>query len=123
MAIVHTLVGFKNAYLQKAIKLETVSTLSTETGDVFKIGQVVTLTAASGTTPAYLSKDTTPAVGDYIIAQSDDTIGYGHVLVEDKNYKPQGYVAVTEATAMDASSVTKSVVVYKITDLDDLVTI
>ena len=75
MAIVHTLVGFKNAYLQKAIKLETVSTLSTETGDVFKIGQVVTLTAASGTTPAYLSKDTTPAVGDYIIAQSDDTIG------------------------------------------------
>lgn len=123
MAVVHTLRGFKNAYLQKAIKLDAVSTLSTETGDVFKIGQVVNLTAASGTTPAYLSKDATPAVGDYIIAQGDDTVGYGHVSVEDKNYKPKGYVAVTEATAMDADSVTKSVVVYKITDIDDLVTI
>lgn len=123
MSVVHTLRGFKNAYLQKAFKLDDVAVLSTEAGDIFKIGQVVNLTAASGTTPAYLSKDTSPAVGDYIIAQSDDTVGDGHVLVEEKNYKPTGYVAVTEATAMDADSVTKSVVVYKITDLDDLVTI
>lgn len=123
MSVVHTLRGFKTAYLQKAIKLDDVAVLSTEAGDIFKIGQVVNLTAASGTTPAYLSKDTTPAVGDYIIAQGDDTVGDGHVLVEEKNYKPKGYVAVTEATAMDANSVTKSVVVYKITDIDDLVTI
>lgn len=123
MAIVHTLRGFKTAYLQKAIKFDDVATLSTETGDVFKIGQVVNITAKSGTTPAYLSKDASPAVGDYIIAQGDDTVGYGHVPVEDKNYKPKDYVAVTEDTAMDAYSITKSVVVYKIVDLNDLVTL
>ena len=121
MSIVHTLREFKNAYLQKAIKLDDVAVLSTEANDVFKIGQVVNITAAAAGVPAYLSKDTTPVVGDYIIAQSDDTIGYGHVSVEDKDYKPKGYVAVTEATAADAASITKSVVVYKITDLDDLI--
>lgn len=123
MAITHTLRGFKTAYLQRAMKLDNVAVFSTETNDVFKIGQVVSLTAASGTTPAYISKDTAPAVGDYIIAQSDDTVGYGHVLTEDKNYKPKDYVAVTESTAMDASSVTKDVVVYEITDLNDIVTL
>lgn len=121
MAVVHTLRGFKTAYLQKAVKLNDVAVFSTESKDVFKIGQVVNLTAASGTTPAYISKDASPAVGDYIIAQSDDTVGYGHVPTEEKNYKPKDYVAVTEATAMDASSITKDVVVYKITDLDDIV--
>lgn len=123
MAVIHTLRGFKTAYLQRTIKLDNVAVFSVEAGDVFKVGQTVNLTAASGTTPAYLSKDASPAVGDYIIAQSDDTIGYGHVLTEEKNYKPTGYVAVTEATAMDADSVTKSVVVYKITSLDDIVTV
>lgn len=123
MAIVHTLRGFKTAYLQKAIKFDNVATLSTESGDVFKVGQVVNYTAKSGTTPAYFAKDASPAVGDYIIAQSDDTVGYGHVPVEDKNYKPKDYVAVTEPTAMDSASITKSVVVYKIVDLDDLVTL
>ena len=27
------------------------------------------------------------AVGDYIIAQSDQTMGYGHVPVEDRDYR------------------------------------
>lgn len=121
MAITHTLRGFKNAERQKAIKLDDVATISTEAKDVFKIGQVVNLTAAASTVPAYLSKDATPAAGDYIIAQSDDTVGYGHIAVENKEYKPKGYVAVTEDTAMDASSITKSVVVYKIIDIDDIV--
>jgi hypothetical protein len=121
MAIVHTLYGFKTAYLQRTLRLDNVAVLSTETGDFFKVGQVVNLTAKNGTTPAYISKDATPAVGDYIIAQADETIGDGHVPVEDKDYKPKGYVAVTEATAVDANSVTKSVVVYKITDIDDIV--
>lgn len=121
MAIVHTLYGFKTAYLQRTLRLDNVAVLSTETGDVFKVGQVVNLTAKNGTTPAYISKDASPAVGDYIIAQADETIGGGHVPVEDKDYKPKGYVAVTEATAVDANSVTKSVVVYKITDINDIV--
>jgi hypothetical protein len=122
MAVTHTLREFKNAYLQKAIRLDDVAVFSTESGDIFKIGQVVNFTAKNGTTPAYIQKDASPAVGDYIIAQGDDTaLPYGHVPVEDKNYKPKDYVAVTEDTAMDAYSITKSVVVYKITDLDDLI--
>lgn len=124
MAITHTLYGFKTGYLQKAVRLEDVATLSTEVGDTFKIGQLCNLTAANGTTPAYLSKDTAPAVGDYIIAQGADTVGYGHVLVEEKNYKPKGYIAVTEDTAMDASSITVPIViVYQVTDVNDVVKI
>jgi len=122
MAVTHTLREFKTAYLQKAIRLDDVAVFSTEPGDIFKIGQVVNFIPKNGTTPAYIQKDASPAVGDYIIAQGDDTaLPYGHVPVEDKNYKPKDYVAVTEDTAMSAHSITKSVVVYKITDLDDLI--
>lgn len=123
MAVTHTLRGFKTAYLQKAIRLDNVAVAGADAADFFKIGQVVNLTAAASTVPAYIQKDASPAVGDYIIAQSDDSHGYGHVDVENKNYKPSGIVAQTEAvyTDVDAASVLKSVIVYKITDLDDLV--
>lgn len=122
MAVTHTLRGFKTAYLQKEEVMD-VAVFSTETNDYFKVGQVVNLTAASGTTPAYISKDATPAVGDYIVAQSDMTMEYGHVPVENRDYRYEAKVAVTEATAMDATSVYKKVALFKITNLNDIVSL
>lgn len=106
--------GFKTGYGQHAIMLSdiTVARAASNTGYTsvgIDIGQVMTL---SGTT--LTEKTTGIAIGDYIIAQSDETIGYGHVPVENRDYKYVG-------TVMPGAN--KNVVVYQVKDVADMVSI
>lgn len=122
MAVVHTRFGFKTAYLQKEEVLD-VAVFSTETGDVFKVGQLCQVTAAASGVPAYLSKKTSPAVGYVLIAQSDETMEYGHIPVENRDYRYLPNVAVTESTEMASTSATKKVAVYRVTNVADLISL
>lgn len=106
--------GFRTGYNQRSIMLSgvTVARASADTGynnTGIEIGQVMTL---SGTT--LTEKTSGVAIGDYIIAQSDETVGYGHIPVENRDYKYVGTVA---------PGTDKNVVVYQITDVADMVQI
>lgn len=102
---------FKTAYLQREIPLR----IPVAAGGL-KVGEVCydnsgVLTARHDD----VSSDAVAAValGDYIVAQSDMTVGYGHVPVEDKDYRYSDLVAASPLSA-------KHVAVYKIVNLDDI---
>lgn len=92
---------FKTAYLQREIPVQ--ATVSEE----LVVGALCTF---NGTAIAGAS---TAAVGNYIVAQSDMTMGEGHVPVErrDHNYSPK----------VAASTTPKSVALFLITDASDVV--
>lgn len=56
----------------------------------------------------------TAAVGNYIIAQSDMTMEYGHVPVENRDYRYDNKVK--------ASTTNKKVAVFAVTDATDVYT-
>lgn len=60
------------------------------------------------------STSATPVAGDVIIAQSDMTMEYGHVPVENRDYRYNPKVA--------ASASPKKVAVFKVTDVSDVYT-
>ena len=111
--------SFKTAYLQREIPM-TVAVLG---ASPLVVGQMVTLTAASGAVPAYIASAATVAAATHIIAQSDMTMEYGHVPVENRDYKYSDEVAATIAAAgpVTASTPTKKVALFAITDKDDLI--
>lgn len=109
MAQYYAKADFKTAYLQREIVLDT--KVATE----MKVGDVVynnngTLTCRTSTTSG--SAKNAVVVGDYIIAQSDMTMEYGHVPVENRNYAYSDVVA--------KKTTEKKVAVFKITNLDDV---
>lgn len=53
-------------------------------------------------------------VGDYILAQSDQTMGYGHVPVENRDYRYSDEVKMTNGTV-------RKFALFKITNLDDVI--
>lgn len=132
MAVTHTRYGFRTAYLQREC-VEDVAVCSAETGDYFRVGQLCGYTAASGTTPAYITKKSgNPAVGDLIVAQSDQSLGTGpdystkHVPVENRDYRYDDKVALTLSKAAAAAGDTdkvKKVAFFKVMDVNDLVKI
>ena len=121
--------NFKTAYLQKEIAILTqvdgdgnVTADDTITGVDFKVhvGDVVTF---NGTKISLaLAKSTVDAdsvdpadaikVGNYIVAQSDESMEYGHIPVEYRDYRYSDEVA-DSATA-------KKVALFKIMDVDDV---
>lgn len=107
---------FKTAYGQREIPMD-VAVVGTSD---LAVGQLVTLTAANGSVPAYISAATTVAAATHIIAQSDMTMEYGHIPVEDRNYTYSDKVAPTASTAT-ASSATKKVALFEV-DKNDIVT-
>lgn len=131
MAVVHTRYGFRTAYLQREC-VEDVAVCSSETSDYFRVGQLCSYHAADGSAPAYITKVTSPAVGHWIIAQSDQTLGTGptyateHVPVENRDYRYSDKVALTlsteSASAADEGKV-KKVAFFKVVDVNDLVAI
>lgn len=109
--------GFKSAYLQKVIVLDADVVGSA----ALKVGDVVTLTVASGAVPNYIAKSAL-ANGTHIIAQSDMTLEYGHVPVEHRDYRYSNAVAATRALAPQAATTTtKKIALFKITDVSDVV--
>lgn len=107
--------GFKTAYDQREIILD-----ADVVGDC-KVGDVVKLTVATSTVSAYIQKSTF-ANGTHIIAQSDYTQEYGHIPVENVDYKYSDKVAKTVTAAPTTKTKTvKKVALYKIIDKEDVI--
>lgn len=95
---------FKTAYLQREIPVMATLTAA------LKVGQLCTY---DGTALAAVGDSTNVAVGQYIVAQSDMTMGDGHVPVERRNYAYSDVVA--------ASSTPKLVALFRVDNVDDLI--
>lgn len=105
--------GFRTAYLQREVYLDL-----DVVGDC-KVGDVVKVTTGDGF--AYMQK-TAKATAEYIVAQSDQTIAYGHVPVENRDYRYDPTVKATVSAAPTAATTTwKHVALYKIINIDDVV--
>ena len=75
--------SFKTAYLQREVPM----TVAVAGDKPLVVGEMVTLTAASGAVPASIKSAATVAAATHIIAQSDMTMEYGHVPVEYRDYR------------------------------------
>lgn len=81
-------------------------------GTVAKRGSMVKATKAQ----------VTAKTATHIVAQSDQTLGYGHVPVEDRDYRYDPTVKGTVTAAPTADTTTwKHVALFKITNWDDVV--
>lgn len=115
---------FKTAYLQREIPLDAAVAGD---GD-FKVGQLVTLVSANAGKPQYFKAADTLAAATHIIAQSDMTMEYGHVPVENRDYRYSDVVARTNTAGVPttvstvaATTEVKKVAVFKITNSDDVI--
>ena len=112
---------FKTAYLQREIPVE----VAVVGAAALEVGQLVTLTPTNGTNPDYIAAaaGATAAAAlsaaTHIIAQSDMTMEYGHVPVENRDYKYSPEVAVTAGT-ISTSSPKKKVALFKLVNKDDV---
>ena len=95
---------FKTALGQREIVLDTKVATDLVVGQLCKY--------ASGSLSA--STSATPVAGDYIIAQSDMSMEYGHIPVENRDYRYNPKVA--------ASTTNKKVAVFAVTDVSDVYT-
>ena len=108
--------NFKTAYLQRELPVDAkaASNLELHIGDVVSgtIGAdgVYTLAARSGSSES--TAKSSVAVGDYIIAQSDMTMEYDHVPVENRDYRYSDKVSL--------STTPKKVALFKIVSKDDI---
>lgn len=116
--------SFRTAYLQREVYLDTAVV-----GDC-KVGDFVIFTAETSTVQQYIKKaaaaDVTAANAAagklYIVAQSDQTIAYGHVPVENRDYRYDPKVAQTKATAPTAKTDPwKHVALYKVINFEDVI--
>lgn len=120
----------KTGYLVREEVIEASVAASCKVGDVVSISYegtssaVITLVSAtsSSTAGSYASTDIASAVnaakaavsaGNLIIAQADQTMGYGHVPVENRDYRYNPAVA-SVATA-------KKIAVFRIRDISDII--
>lgn len=104
---------FKTAYLQR----EEWYDVDVVGSAPLKVGDCVQLHEATASVAAYIQKSTF-ANATHIIAQSDQTIGYGHVPVENRDYRYNPEVAVTLAAAPATATTEtwKHVALYRISN-------
>ena len=104
---------FKTAYLQR----EEWHDVDVVGSAALKVGDCVQLHEATSTVAAYIQKSTF-VNATHIIAQSDQTIGYGHVPVENRDYRYNPEVAVTRAAAPSSATTDtwKRVALYRISN-------
>lgn len=122
--------GFKTAYLQREIPIDAVvngdefiaagtpadtANLTLHVGDVVKFdGTNLGLAFAySATNDAAIDDSDAIKEGNYIVAQSDMSMEYGHVPVEYRDYKYENKVA--------DSTTAKKVALFRINNVDDLI--
>lgn len=107
--------SFKTAYDQREILVDVEVVGNTKVGDYVK------LTVETATVSAYLAK-TKISTATHIVAQSDQTLEYGHVPVEKRDYRYSNVVAKTVDDAPIAlTGTTKKVALYKIIDSADVI--
>lgn len=112
---------FKTGYGQREIPLEVVVVAASH----LEVGQLVTFVPAAGIVPAYIKAAETVSAATHIIAQSDMTLEYGHVPVEDRNYTYSPKVATTHTggtSAITAATPTKKVALFEVVKEDIIVT-
>lgn len=108
---------FKTAHDLREIPVEVAVVGSAD----LTVGELVTFVAASGNNPAYISSAASVAAATHVVAQSDMTMEYGHVPVENRDYKYSPKVAKTAAT-ISASAPTKKVALFEAVKEDLIVT-
>ena len=116
MATYFAQANFKTAYLQReiAVDAKSASPLELHVGDVVSgtVGADGVLTIAARSNAVEATAKSSVAVGDYIVAQSDMTMEYGHVPVENRDYR------YNDKVSMGTSA--KKVALFKINDLSDI---
>lgn len=116
MATYFAQANFKTAYLQRELPVDAkaASPLELHVGDVVSgtVGADGVLTIAARSNTVEATAKSSVAVGDYIVAQSDMTMEYGHVPVENRDYR------YDDKVSMGTSA--KKVALFKINDLSDI---
>lgn len=116
MATYFAQANFKTAYLQRELPVDAkaASSLELHVGDVVSgtVGADGVLTIAARSNAVEATAKSSVAVGDYIVAQSDMTMEYGHVPVENRDYR------YDDKVSMGTSA--KKVALFKINDLSDI---
>lgn len=112
--------GFLTAYLQREVYLDI------DVVNDCKVGDFVVVTNETPTVQGYMTKATKAQVtgkqATHIVAQSDQTLAYGHVPVENRDYRYDPTVKGTVSVAPSGKTTTwKHVALYKITNWDDVV--
>lgn len=114
---------FKTAYLQREVveDFEPAATFpktvdsgydgKAHVGDVFYLNSGEFTRRESSSSAAAVKAAV--SVGDYILAQSDMTMEYGHVPVENQDYRYSDEVKMTDGTV-------KKFALFRITDLADI---
>lgn len=110
--------SFRTAYLQREVYLDCDVVGSAP----LKVGDCVQYHEATASVAAYIQKSTF-ANATHIIAQSDQTLAYGHVPVENRDYRYNPEVAATIAAAPATAATTtwKHVALFKIVNRDDII--
>lgn len=99
--------NFKTGVNQREIVLDAKVTAAVE------VGTIVTLTTdSSGNHTIAAATSNIGSAGQYIVAQSDMTMEYGHVPVEARNY--------AYSSAVKASTSAKKVALFRINDPLDI---
>ena len=116
MATYFAQANFKTAYLQRELPVDAkaASPIELHVGDVVSgtIGADGVYTLAARSNAVEATAKSSVAVGDYIVAQSDMTMEYGHVPVENRDYR------YNDKVSMGTSA--KKVALFKINDLSDI---
>lgn len=112
--------GFLTAYLQREVYLDI------DVVNNCKVGDFVVVTNETDTVQGYMTKATATQVNGrqatHIVAQSDMTLAYGHVPVENRDYRYDPTVKGTVTQAPTGKTTTwKHVALFKITNWDDIV--
>jgi len=128
---------FKTAILQREIVLNVavaatvnadpatgIATRKTTPAEttVVLVGDLVKLTAAAAATgaPAYITRVLSLAAATHIVAQSDETMDYGHIPVENRDYRYLPIVNGTEASTVTSASAVKRVALFPLIDKSDI---
>ena len=116
MATYFAQANFKTAYLQRELPVDAkaASPLELHVGDVVSstVGTDGVYTLAARSNAAEATAKSSVVVGDYIVAQSDMTMEYGHVPVENRDYRYSDKVSL--------NTTPKKVALFKIVNKDDI---
>lgn len=107
---------FKTGYQQREIIVD-----AAVVGNDIVVGSLITLTPATDELPASIALAVSLASATHIVAQSDTTQEYGHIAVENRDYKPSYSVAATYTGNLAATSVVKKVSLFTLIDKTDII--
>lgn len=86
-----------------------------------KVGDMVTLTPATGDKPMSIERTLSLATATHIIAQGDMTMEMGHVPVEHRDYRYFPMVNGTYTGTLTSDTKVKKVALFKITNKEDVI--